>query len=300
MSSISVVILLKVYFGHRSFLFYMMINPIIAYFINWFSSEPDLNVRHNPRRDDTNASKIFQYCAQGDIQRLKKVLREHQHSIDINAKKGDGSTPMHLAIEGNHLPIVKILTSNFDLSLNTLVRNGQNHDMLDLSIIKKNNEIFKLILSLTPTPNISSLALAVTTKQVNMVKQLIPKIPSQFMTEIAEPLNIFCEKTKEYAKSGSNMKKAQKNQAKKNLDFFKDIITRDLQNRRKKNESINNNSIDDDEENEFECPICFIPIVAPNQIFGCSNDHILCSNCLEDLGTVHILRRKNLAIFLIL
>ena len=99
------------------------------------------------------------------------------------------------------------------------------HDCLDLSIIKKNNEIFKLILALTPTPNISSLALAVTTNQVHMVKQLMSKIPHQMMTEIVDPLTIFCEKTAEYAKSGSNMKKAQKNQARKNLDFFKEIIT---------------------------------------------------------------------------
>ena len=278
---------LRVLIRHWLFLAHM----IIAYLIH-VPPKPDLNIKHGLKQDDADASKIFQYCAQGDVTRLKKVLREHQHSIDINAHKNDGSTPMHLAIEGNHCPIVKILASNFDASLNTLVRNGQKHDCLDLSIIKKNNEIFKLILALTPTPNISSLALAVTTNQVHMVKQLMSKIPHQMMTEIVDPLTIFCEKTAEYAKSGSNMKKAQKNQARKNLDFFKEIITRDLQSMRKKNESTNNNSnknandgeeSDDEAGIDFECPVCLCQMADPIQIFGCSNDHLICSNCLKDL-----------------
>ena len=88
------------------------------------------------------------------------------------------------------------------------------------------------------------------------------------------------------------MKKAQKNQARKNLDFFKEIITRDLQSMRKKNESTNNNSnknandgeeSDDEDGIDFECPVCLCQMADPIQIFGCSNDHLICSNCLEDL-----------------
>ena len=279
---------LRVLMRHWLFLAHM----VIAYFIH-VPPEPDLNIKHSLKQDDADQSKIFQYCAQGDVTRLKKVLREHQHSIDINAPKNDGSTPMHLAIEGNHCPVVKILVSNFDGSLNTLVRNGQKHDCLDLAIIKKNKDIFRLILALTPTPNISSLALAVTTNQVHMVKQLIPKIPNQLLSETSDPLTIFCEKSMEYAKSGSNMKKAQKNQAKKNLDFFKEIITRDLQSIRKKNEStddnISNRGTNDDHESDdengrdFECPVCYCQMAYPIQIFGCSNDQLICSNCLQDL-----------------
>ena len=31
--------------------------------------------------------------------------------------------------------------------------------------------------------------------------------------------------------------------------------------------------------NEFECPVCAEIMVAPLQIFACSNDHFICSLC---------------------
>ena len=41
-----------------------------------------------------------------------------------------------------------------------------------------------------------------------------------------------------------------------------------------------------DEDTDFECPICFIQMAAPIQIFACSNDHLICSNCKEFCCTI--------------
>ena len=43
-------------------------------------------------------SQFYQYCAEGNKEKLKEVIRNHQHQIDINAVK-DGNTALHLAIK---------------------------------------------------------------------------------------------------------------------------------------------------------------------------------------------------------
>ena len=44
------------------------------------------------------------------------------------------------------------------------------------------------------------------------------------------------------------------------------------------------------EAEEFECPVCMDVMVAPLQIYGCSNDHLICSKCVRCVNACPICR----------
>ena len=44
------------------------------------------------------------------------------------------------------------------------------------------------------------------------------------------------------------------------------------------------------EAEEFECPVCMEVMVAPLQIYGCSNDHLICSKCVRCVNACPICR----------
>ena len=120
------------------------------------------------KKEMADISQFYQYCAEGNKEKLKEVIRNHQHQIDINAVK-DGNTALHLAIIGDHHETVQVLMTNFEHQIDTSVLN----DVLDLTVIKKNLKLFNLILKHTKNPRLSSLILALETFQDQMIKPLI-------------------------------------------------------------------------------------------------------------------------------
>ena len=254
-------------YWHGIFLIYMT----IVYFTQRYGPRIEENKPKNSH-NEVDINKFHQYASQGDIQKIKKVLRDHQHLIDINAKK-NGSTALHLAISGGHVSTTKVLLSNFD-TIDISMRNDKGHNHLDLAVIAKNMDIFKIIIDLAQ-PEISSLILALQTEQITMVRQLVEKMPSQKLFEVKVTLNRLCEIIEEL--KPNNVRKSRKQTLQGNKDVYKELIVNTLKARESK--PIENNAAEQIEE-EFECIVCYLLMEAPKQIFGCSRDHQICSNCL--------------------
>ena len=163
-------------------------------------------------------SQFYQYCAEGNKEKLKEVIRNHQHQIDINAVK-DGNTALHLAIIGDHHGTVQVLMTNFEHQIDTSVLN----DVLDLTVIKKNLKLFNLILKHTKNPRLSSLILALETFQDQMIKPLKCKLIKSLQPEIQVELDIFCDLLQQSKKNGQES-------IQKNLEIKKQIILESLLN----------------------------------------------------------------------
>ena len=168
-------------------------------------------------------SQFYQYCAEGNKEKLKEVIRNHQHQIDINAVK-DGNTALHLAINGDHHGTVQVLMTNFEHQIDTSVCNDPGgHDILDLTVIKKNLKMFNLILKHTKNPRLSSLILAIETFQDQMIKPLKCKLIKSLQPEIQVELDIFCDLLQQSKKNGQDS-------IQKNLEIKKQIILESLLN----------------------------------------------------------------------
>ena len=243
---------------------------------------PRNKIKKKFKKEMADVSQFYQYCAQGNKEKLKEVIRSHQHQIDINAVK-DGNTALHLAINGDHHTVVQVLTTNFEHQIDTSVCNEPGgYNVLDLAVIKKNLKIFNLILKHTKNPQLSSLILAVATFQDQLIKPLKSKLAKSLQPEIKVELDIFCDLLQESKKK--NLKNSGKESIRKNLEIRKQIIGRYLD----KNAGVTSHQQNGKAEKmkmelkqEFECPICSEEMKSPLKIYACSNDHFLCSECLK-------------------
>ena len=134
-------------------------------------------------------------------------------------------------------------------------------------------------------PEISSLILAVNNDQERTIKAIQANISTSTISSATlelDRLTCLLEELKQ-----KNIKKERKDQIKKNINIFKQMILQKLNSKSTalknvaENMSVGKTS---DLMLEFECPICSEEMATPLQIFGCSNDHFLCSECLENPG----------------
>merc|ERR1711860_211756 len=181
---------------------------------------------------------------------------------------------MHLAILGNHLPIIQVLVSRYKKELNLSIRNKKGLNVMDAVVEMKRMTILKLLLRHWK-PEISTLILAIEDHQSEVVPQLMEKLKKYFNLEL------------------KNVSKDRKAICKTNLEVYKKNIVSQL--RKLTGKLPKNDDEDDDTEDqpkvqtntedllsEFDCPVCFELMSAPKRIFSCSNDHYICSLCLTD------------------
>ena len=231
-------------------------------------------------KEAVDLSKFHHYCAQGDKEKVKEVIRNHQHQIDINAKKDGNNTVIHLAVKGDHHEVVQILVSNFEHQLDISLRNEQGYNVLDLAVIKKKNQIFSHLLKLSK-PKLSSLILALETFQEQYIKSIKSRLSTDLEVDIKYELDVLCDQVKESKKK--NLRNEGRETIKGNLDVRQKMIIQYLASKEHNlPSSIVKKSRAERLREEFECPICQEDMRRPLQIFGCTNDHLLCSECLRD------------------
>ena len=232
------------------------------------------------KKEAAELSKFHHYCAQGDKVKVKEVIRNHQHQIDINATKDGNNTVIHLAVKGEHHEVVQILVSNFEHQLDISLRNEQGYNVLDLAVIKKKTQIFSHLLKHSQ-PRLSSLILALETFQEQYIKSLKSRLSRDLEVDIRYELDVLCGQVKESKKK--NLRHEGRETIKGNLDVRQKMIIQYLASKEHNlPSSIVKKSKAERLREEFECPICQEDMRRPLQIFGCTNDHLLCSECLKD------------------
>ena len=128
---------------------------------------------------------IHEYCAKGQVEKFKEIVRNHRQGININASDKNGNIPLHLAITRNQLKIVTLIASEFKDEVDTSLRDSEGYDALDLAITKNSvtpGMIVHQVLKITNRASLSSLTLALKTDQDNLIDQLISKIPDSLFT----------------------------------------------------------------------------------------------------------------------
>ena len=211
---------------HFYILLYILLDSIIGLY-HWATNNKqnqNKKLKKKLKKDLAEFSKFFQYCAQGDKEKLKEVIRYHQHQIDINATQ-EGSTALHFAINSGHYCIVQVLLANFEHQIDTTIRNESGFSALDLAVIKQNLKIFNLILKHTKKPHFSSLILAVETLQDQMIKPLKAKM-SGVQPAVKTEIEVFCDLLKESRKS--QLKQNEKDCVMERIDIQKDLIISNL------------------------------------------------------------------------
>ena len=220
---------------------------------------------------------------------MKNLLDCHSAEIKINKPQDiSGNTPLHLAILGNHLSTVQILLVKFGNKIDGTFVNKDGQNALDLAIISKNANIITTLLEYYK-PRLSSLALAVQHDEVRWVRDFMPKLQELYDPELVQlvvHLSRFCTLTLESKRK--DLRKERKKAVNKNREAYKKIIVETLKNFNGKKTEVSSGKQEQDFVverngqlfNEFECPVCSEVMIAPLQIFACSNDHFICSICV--------------------
>ena len=216
--------------------------------------------------------KLFNYCTQGDKVKVRDAIRKYGQSIDINALR-NGSTLLHVAVKGGHKDILEILLKRYKDVVDGSIKNNDGHTALDTAILRKNPDIINLVLDVTK-PDIHSLILAVKSNQEKTIRKISSLIEEQ--VEQKSDLERLCSLLEEM--KDRKIKKERKDQVKRNIQIFKQVILESLEENKPSITSDANIRL------EFECPICCDEMNPPLEIFACSNDHFLCSECLGNAG----------------
>ena len=252
----------------------------------YFKYFPVKSERHRKKPNKpviNDISKIFQYCAQGKKDKLKDHIRKNS-DIDVNATR-DGNTLVHIAVSGGHKTILEYLIDNFKNDIDYSIRNNDGYNLLDLAVMKKNMQMINIILANTK-PEVSSLILAVSNDQERTIKAIRANISSSIISSATLELDRLTCLLDELRQK--NIKLERREQIKKNVDIFKQMILQKLKPTTclpmDVIQNVDSEGKTSDLLLEFECPICSEEMVEPLQIFGCSNDHFLCSECLENPG----------------
>ena len=217
--------------------------------------------------------KLFNYCNEGEKAKMKDIIRKHGQSIDINATK-NGRTLLHIAAQGGHQEILQTLIKRYKDKIDGSIRNNNGDTVLDVAIQRKNADIINLILEICK-PDMRSLILAVKNDQEKIIRRICCQIQERIEQDSdIERLCLLLEEVK-----NKTTKKARRDQIKRNIQIHKQVILEGLEKSKVKSEDKKANI-----RLEFECPICCDEINPPLQIFACSNDHFLCSECLGNSG----------------
>ena len=218
---------------------------------------------------------FHQFCAQGQLDKLKELIRKNRQSIDINALDKNGNTSLHLAVSCGQLKVVTLIASEFEDEVDTSPRNSEGYDALELAITKnsvKPSMIVHQVLKISRQASLSSLSLALKTNQDNLIGTLISKIPDSLFApdpSLKETLKTFQKLLSESKRK--NVKKEESIKA--NLEIQRGLIIDRLE------------ALQSDKpetwKKEYSCPICFEDMKPPLQIFACVQDHFICSECLK-------------------
>ena len=240
-------------------------------------------------KEEEDFNRLFHYCQTGQKDKAKSIIQQHLPDIDINQLKNEGENALHVAVSGNHTGIVQLLIANFDDKLDANVRNTSGLDAFDIAVTKKNIDIFNLLLGLA-SPTITSLTLAIENDQVKMIRSLLSKIPSYKMVELIQQLEGFCTllsklKQKDLTKSEKSALQNDVNEQRKQLlDSLSELDDQS---------SLQSfNTLESQVKEEFTCPVCKELMLPPLQIFSCSNDHFICSVCLDQVIECPICRES--------
>ena len=247
-----------------------------------YPSKPKKNLSNGhlkklKNRNNLSLAQIHHFCAQGQVDKLKEMIRKHRHNININATDKDGNMPLHLAVTRQQLKVVTLIASEFEEEVDSSLRNSEGYDALDLAIIKnsvKPSMMVHQVLKITNQASLSSLSLALKTDQDNLIEKLISKIPHSLFApdpSLKEALQSFHKLVT--GSKHQNLKRNKKYSLKANLEIQRGLLFDRLE------------ALQSDKPEawkmEYSCPICFSDMKAPLQIFACVQDHFVCSDCLN-------------------
>ena len=252
---------------------------ILVYLImyqKWLKIE---KMRKDKQEEDLN--KLFFYCKTGEKDKVKDIIHQYYPEIDVNLMKY-GENILHIATKGNHTGIVQMLVTNFDDKLDVSLRDPDGYDAFDLAVIKKNIDIFNILLKHS-SPSLSSLILAIRNDQVKMIQPLLSKIPSSKMADVIQPLNGFCDQLVELR--NKELPKNHKRTLQSNVNINRMLILDSLE---ASEESGTQNLMSLEErarivKEMLTCPKCHEVMKRPKQVFACSKDDHICSDCRAEV-----------------
>ena len=222
---------------------------------------------------------------------------KHKEELKVNEQCGDnGNTVLHEAVLGEHLPIVQILISRFGKELDLKRRNLRECNALDIAIQSKNMAIIRT-LTRQSKPEISSLIEAIKSNQIDIVQHIFLFLKSSLekYSSLIALIERFIAISREVCLKSTPRER--KKMLETNLRAYPNRICDELKliASNANFDEIDDMNQDEPEEDcmpktievedilsEFECPICMHLMVLPRRIYACTNDHWICSFCLDD------------------
>lgn len=245
-------------------------------------------------KKDVDPSWLHHACLYGHRETLKSILAKHKASIDINGLC-QGQTPLHLASAKGHLPIVQIILANPDCGLEINRLNSQGHTALDLAAHSGSKDIFIRLMKIKKIHvSDNTLAMALEEDRLELIKLVLDKLDkSQKQPEFECYMDRYLSLLKEAAKK--KVSSERKAICRQNLAIYKkcllNMLVKPNTNAKDDNQNGSTSSrlLDKKQQDfiqtilqEYECPVCLDRMKPPRQIFACTNDHYICSVCLDD------------------
>ncbi len=250
------------------------------------------------------------------IQEFKDDLNPNEMIQIGDGESTSENSPLHLACIGGHFSIVQIILSNFEGKLDFGLRNSDGLSLLDLCIKNGLKDITMLLLKAKKfkPPTLKDLLASLEEDKPEIVKLLFEKVREKE----ANFDHVFKEEMEKYLTSSREASKEENSASKKHASLrkvteSKTILVNTLKVKIKLNELLenmkkeqqqqqqqNNSDLDKTPEDavnesirdendikarvieEYDCPVCLELMSAPKHIFACSNDHMLCSDCLKN------------------
>ena len=266
-------------------------NRALKWFHSFKTKKLKTHMTKEEKRKRPEQCWLHHACLYGHNATLKAILKCHKRSIDVNAKCYGQNTPLILACFGEHVQIVQMLMDHFGNDIDVTALNAEGESALDLAIESENLAIFRLLLRHKDlkTPKLPSLSLALINDVPAMVKVLCDRLRSQFKhdPEFNLELTHYLRLSKEL--ENESLPTNRKRECLKKKDVYKKllmIIVKRIEEKHLQRELLKHRSetqvTPDTESSAYECPVCLEDMVYPKQIMACNNDHLVCSECIQN------------------
>ena len=249
-------------------------------------SEIDHTTREPSRR--SNSKSVFGLFSSGNFEGLKKMLMANKNKIAINVRDSKGDTLLHKLCQSGPRDILVQVLETFPKKINFGAKNHKQMTPLETAVNHDQLEAVNALLACKELPKVDKTVL---TMSLNSSVAITKSVYNGFTKhdklspKLDSVMNMYLDLNKDQASEEKIVKYRRLliREIPSSSSFVSGSMKKKIANNETGDGQATKVSKSTDQEilNDFKCTQCSKIMKTPLKIFACSNDHYICSGCVD-------------------
>ncbi len=200
-----------------------------------------------PQHLNSSKSKLLKICFEADVAKLKRYIKDFRYKININQVIGkEGNTVLHVVSEHGLAEAAKVLMQQFDKKIDYDLKNKKALTALEIAIANGHYAVVNLFFRRNRISKDRNKMLALAEKSGNKSLEHLIKSFVSITENDDQPIPTIPA-----------------------LPYGPEIDS--------------DSGSSDSDDSDFRCTICTKLMIKPLNIFGCTQEHLICHLCVEQM-----------------